>query len=161
MSQSTRWIRLGVWVVAAAAVLAIGFAVLGVTLIGLEISRREEGVGDIQWLVWMELYRVVLMQALLPQLAATAVVHTVIARLAPALDATWPRTVGALALSAVIGFPVVWMWTFVAWNPTSARDVIATAALVGGAAAFALLLTRRIARAPAGSTAAALIPEPQ
>lgn len=143
MADRPWWMRIGTWVLGAALLLAVGLVLFGLALITFELSRRGDAGDEIQWMAWAQIYYVVLLQGLLPQLATTATFFELLVRFVPVVASTRLRTAAGLLLSSALGFPVVGL-TFAAWTPTSAGDVVATWALLGGGASLALLITRRV-----------------
>ena len=137
--------RAAIWWAAGAAFLALGFALLGGGMLGFEVARRGQSLGEVQLAAWVQLYRVILSQGLLPHLAVTlAAYFGAVFTAAPWLDGGWLRVAATLLLASAVGFPVVGTFTFGAWQPTSAWDVVATMALMGGGTTIALLVARRL-----------------
>jgi hypothetical protein len=139
-------LRVLAWAAAAASLLCIGFALLGVGLIALEAARSEASLDQVRLGVWWSLYRAVVSQALLPHLILSLGAWLLVARRFPALERSWPSLLTGMTVTAVGCFPLIGWLSFTAWTPTSARDYLATLALIAGGTTAALALPRWLFR---------------
>jgi hypothetical protein len=128
------------WAAAAGLLLAGGLLAVGWLLLAIQ-GPGYSGLGDVQQLAFKALYRAILLQALLPQACAALVLWLGFTAFVPALDATWKRLAPGLAVAAALCFPIA-ARGFAIWNPTGARDVVATFALLTASVALALLIPR-------------------
>jgi len=129
-----------VWFLVAAGLLAGGLAALGWAIISFQGPGYAK-LGDMQRIAFQSLYSAILLQALLPQAASAFVGWLGLTALVPALDAGWKRLVPGLLVVAGLCFPIA-ARGFVIWQPSGARDVISTFALLTGSVGLALLLPR-------------------
>lgn len=120
---------------AVSALLLVG----GLLALGLLVARSlSSGVAGL-------FFRVILQQALLPLWLAALASWLVLAHVAPAVERSWGRIALGLAAVSALWFPPLGEYAFRVWQPTSARDYVATWLLVAGGVAAALWLARRVA----------------
>ncbi len=140
--------RAALWLLAATALLVLGFAALVLAIAVLSLARSGEWrVTALQVLTARLLFVHVLVEALLPQLAATLASWWLLARAFPALEAGWRLLVTRLPLLAALWFPPIGAFCFRIWEPRSAGDYAATLLLTTGGVSLALLIPRRALRA--------------
>jgi hypothetical protein len=139
-------LRVLVWAVGSAVTLCIGFALVGLGLIAIEMNRSEVSFDQLRLSVWRALYVAIVSQALLPHLLLSLLAWLGVARRFPSLERSWLALLPSLVLTAALCFPVIGWLTFTAWTPTSARDYVATLLLMAGGTAAALALPRRLLR---------------
>jgi hypothetical protein len=139
-------LRVLVWAVGSVTTLCIGFALVGLGLIAIEMNRAEVSFDQLRLSVWRALYVAIVSQALLPHLLLSLLAWLGVARCIPSLERSWRALLPSLALTAALCFPVIGWLTFAAWTPTSARDYVATLLLMAGGTAAALALPRRLLR---------------
>jgi hypothetical protein len=140
------WLRALLWLSLAAFALLAGFALFALALFAPGLWARGALPGDVQRQTLFSLYEVIALQALLPVLGLALASWLVLARVTPRLE----RSRGLLALgltaAALVWFPPIGHFSFVAWTPTQPRDYFQTWALVSGGAALALFAPRALLR---------------
>jgi hypothetical protein len=141
----TRLLRALAWACVSAAILLGGLYALAFGLVTLRLAAGASGApGAVQGPALNALAETLAREALLPHAALTLAGWLLLARWRPRLDASWGALAASLPACAVLAFPIVGVFTFEAWSPGGAGDVIGTAALLSGAVALALWLGRRI-----------------
>jgi hypothetical protein len=120
------------WAATSALLLVAGLLGLG-ALVARGLSSGVAGL----------VFRVIVQQALLPLWIAALVSWLVLARFAPGIERSWTRLALGLVAVAALWFPLVGEYSFRVWEPTSARDYLATWLLLSGGVAAALWLSRR------------------
>jgi hypothetical protein len=136
-----RTLRALAWAVVSTAVLLGGSYGLG---LGLVTLRLDAGGTNVERAALQGLVETVAREALLPHAALTLAAWLALARFLPRVDATWRSLATSLPACALLVFPIVGFFTFRAWSPGGAGDVIGTAALLSGAVSLALWLGRRL-----------------
>jgi hypothetical protein len=132
------------WLVTSAGLLLAGFTVFAVVALaplviahgGLPSQLQREALGSI--------YSGLVLQALLPELALTAVLWLIATGAFPNLDRSWRALWGGTFLLAAAAFPPVGHYVFAMWQPTRPRDYAFTWLLLAAAATAALLIPRAI-----------------
>jgi hypothetical protein len=141
----TRFLRALAWAGASAAILLGGLYAFGYGLVSLRLSSESGNPGaNVQHAALGALVETLAREALLPHAALTLAAWLVLARLRPRSDASWQALAASLLLCALLAFPIVSAFTFRAWSPSGAGDVLGTAALLSGSVALALWLGRRL-----------------
>jgi hypothetical protein len=141
----TRIWRALAWAAVAVAILLGGLFALGFGLVTLRPGAGAPGSGgEVQRAALTALVETVAREALLPHVALTLVGWLVLARVAPRVDASRSALAASLPACALLVFPVVGAFTFEAWSPHGATDVLGTAALLSGGVALGLWLARLV-----------------
>ena len=135
--------NLGGWLVSSVGLLVGGFALLGAAGTASGWLRAGEEVGAVPGL-WRLLFRIVLAEALLPQLLLTLSSWLLLARLLPALERSWRGLLPGVPALAALWFPLVGEYGFRSWTPTTPADYANTLLLLSAAVGVALLLPRRV-----------------
>jgi hypothetical protein len=136
-----------IWLCVSAGLLLAGFAVFAALLLapgiiangGLPEHTQRQALGLV--------YRVIAVQALLPELGITFVVWLSLVGAFPRLDRSWRALLLGLPAIAALGFPVVGHYLFTIWSPGGVRDYALTVALIALGVTGALLLPRALSQA--------------
>lgn len=145
--------RILLWAAAGVAVLVCGLALL-LFFVAMAALVQVGSLDRFPWELWISLGGGMAVQVLLPHLAATALAWWLLARVRPTLDRRWPPVIAGLPLVAAITVVPLLAEGFPMWQPQTATDVLATAALIVAATSAALLLPRRLSARLAPGTLA-------
>lgn len=147
--RTGRWRGFGLgvaWLLTSGLALVAGFAGLVLLLFWRSGGLGGPGPGALEQQVGLTLVRIVWTQALLPLWLGTLGCWLVVATLVPALDRSWRTVLPGIALVAALVFAPIGAWSFVDWQPTGPRDVVATVLACAGGVSAALWLPRRLWR---------------
>jgi hypothetical protein len=139
-----RGVRAFAWACASAAILLAGLWALVFGTAALGPAGDAAGRDAVQRAALTALCGTLAREALLPQAALALAAWLALARLRPRADASWGALAASLFACALLAFAPVGAFTFQAWSPRGAGDVVATAALLSGAVALGLWLGRRL-----------------
>lgn len=138
-------VRALAWGCVSAVILLGGVYALGLGLVTLRLDAgAASAAGGVQSAARHALISVVARDALLPHAALALLAWLALVRFAPRIDASWGALAASLPACSLLVFPIVGAFTFEAWSPGGASDVVATAALLSGSVGAALWLARRI-----------------
>ncbi|HTO54198.1 MAG TPA: hypothetical protein VMR50_12480 [Myxococcota bacterium] len=132
------------WLVISAGLLLAGFTVLAAVLLVPGVIAHGGPPAQLQREALGTLYSGLVVQALLPELALSAVLWLIATGAFPILDRSWPALWGGTFVLAAAAFPPVGHYMFAMWQPTRPRDYAVTLLLLAGAATAALLIPRAI-----------------
>jgi hypothetical protein len=140
----TRFLRALAWASISAAILVGGLYALGFGLVTLRAAGGVASQPNVQRAALAAVVTTLAREALLPHAALTFVAWLVLASRVPRVDASWRALAASLAACALLAFPIIGAFTFEAWTPGGAADVIGTAALLSAAVGLGLWLGRRL-----------------